>query len=280
MLTAFAEAVVATLKNPEPFEHFHQAVRSPIDFYALGLDLFRPIVDMEGSELLGTPNLEEIYTRWQKKENIFLFANHQSEADPQLLSLLLEERFAKLGEEMIFVAGERVITDPLAVPFSRGRNLLCIYSKKYFDIHKEKKLQMQEHNKKAIQILGSLLDEGGKCIYIAPSGGRDRRGPSGNFAPAPFDPQSIQLCRLLGSKAKRPTHFYPLALRTHAILPPPEGVQAELGEMRKISRASIAAGFGKAISFPEMEGIDKEEKKKRAAELAWSLMNDLYLSFK
>lgn len=276
ILTSFAEVVIESAKNPTRFEHFHRAVRGPIDSYALGLDLFRPIVDLKHSQIVGLEQLTEIHQKWKQNENIFLFANHQSEADPQLLSLLLEPHFPKLGEEMIFVAGERVVTDPLAVPFSRGRNLLCIYSKKYFDIHKEKRIEMQEHNKKAIQILANLLDEGGKCIYIAPSGGRDRPNPAGIFTVAPFDPQSIQLCRLLGSKAKRPTHFYPLALRTHAILPPPDGVQVELGEKRVINSASIAAGFGNAISFSESKELDKEERKQQAALYAWNLVNDLY----
>ena len=42
---------------------------------------------------------------------------------------------------MIFVAGERVITDPLAIPFSMGSNLLCIYSKRYIDHPPEKKIE-------------------------------------------------------------------------------------------------------------------------------------------
>jgi glycerol-3-phosphate O-acyltransferase len=177
---------------------------------------------------------------------------------------------------MIFVAGERVITDPFAIPFSMGRNLLCIYSKKYFDLHKEKRAQMQEHNKKSIKVLSKLLDEGGKCIYIAPSGGRDRPDRTGRFVVAPFDPQSIQLCRLLGSKAEKPTHFYPLGLYTHAILPPPEGVQKELGEKRNINHASIGAAFGKEIFFPEYTTEDKEEKKSLSAKYVWELVNNLY----
>ncbi len=49
---------------------------------------------------------------------------------------------------MIFVAGERVITDPLAVPASMGRNLLCIYSKRYIDHPPELKSEKQLHNKR------------------------------------------------------------------------------------------------------------------------------------
>ncbi len=34
---------------------------------------------------------------------------------------------------MVHVAGDRVTTDPVAVPFSKGRNLLCIYSKRHMN---------------------------------------------------------------------------------------------------------------------------------------------------
>ena len=34
---------------------------------------------------------------------------------------------------MIMVAGDRVTTDVVAVPFSKGRNLLCIFSKKHIE---------------------------------------------------------------------------------------------------------------------------------------------------
>ncbi len=55
----------------------------------------------------------------------------QTEADPQVTSLLFEkEGFQDLSERLISVAGHRVTTDPVCMPFRMGRNLLCIYSKK------------------------------------------------------------------------------------------------------------------------------------------------------
>jgi len=276
VFSKFAEALALLEKNKPHFDHFHRKVRSPFDFYALGLDLFRPIVNLDQSLLIGKEHIETIEELCKNKENVFLFANHQSEADPQLISLLLEKQFGALAEEMIFVAGERVITDPLAIPMSMGRNLLCIYSKKYFDIHKDRRLQMQEHNKKSIQVLGSLLDQGGACIYIAPSGGRDRPDKNAVFQVAEFDPQSIQLCRLLGSKSKQKTHFFPLALNTHGVLPPPDGLQVELGEKRKINRSAIGAAFGKEISFPEFGTQDKEERKTLGAKYVCQLVKNLY----
>lgn len=279
-LSDSVKAVLGEAADPKPFSHFHKAERSPIDYYALGLDLFRPIVDMQHSTLTGVENLRAIETKIKAGENVFLFANHQSEADPQLLSLLLEKQFPKLAEDIIFVAGERVITDPLAIPFSRGRNLLCIYSKKYFSVHLEKKSTMLEHNKKSIFQLTSQLKEGSKLVYIALSGGRDRANTEGIFEIAPFDPQNVQLCRLLGNKAP-PTSFHPLALRTYNILPPPDGLQVELGETRILRAGTIAAGFGQALDFTKIEepARDKEEKKLRSAQYVWDQVNAIYQSF-
>ena len=36
------------------------------------------------------------------------------------------------------MAGGRVVGDPLAQPFSMGRNLFCVHSKKYIDIEEDK----------------------------------------------------------------------------------------------------------------------------------------------
>lgn len=48
----------------------------------------------------------------------------QTEADPQVISLLMErEGYGELASQLINVAGHRVTTDPLAIPFSMGRNL-------------------------------------------------------------------------------------------------------------------------------------------------------------
>ena len=66
-------------------------------------------------------------------DNVVLFANHQSEADPQIFSVLLDPKYPGFAEQTIFVAGDRVTTDLLAGPFSMGRNLLCIFSKKHIE---------------------------------------------------------------------------------------------------------------------------------------------------
>ena len=264
---------------PYPFEPYHKKIRSPFDYYQFGLDFIRPLVDQEKSLIMGENNLHEIIRKLQEKENIIFLANHQTETDPQALSILLEKDFSRLGENMIYVAGERVTSDPLAIPFSMGCDLLCIYSKKYMDHPPELKHEKQLHNKKTMRLMSKLLSEGGKAIYVAPSGGRDRPDERGNIDVAPFDPASIQMFYLMAQKAEKPTHFYSLALATYAILPPPNTIQVELGEARSTQRAAIAVAFGEKIDMKSICPSDIKEKtllRQKRAEVIWDLVKRDY----
>lgn len=71
----------------------------------------------------------------------------------------------------------------------------------------------------------SLFKEGGQIIWVAPSGGRDRKDDNGEYQVAPFDPKSVEMFRLMADKAGRTTHFYPLSMLTYPICPPPEQVR-------------------------------------------------------
>lgn len=247
-------------KRPTHFQPFHKRVTEPFDHFAFGLDFFRPLIIKENSLLLGKSNAEAIDAAVKRGENVILLANHQTEGDPQTLSLLLEEDFPLLSREMIFVAGDRVITDPLAIPFSKGCNLLCIYSKKYIDHPPEKKHEKQLHNKRTMQLMSELLNEGGQCIYVAPSGGRDRRNSQGIYEVAPFDPQSIEMFYLMTKKAKAKTHFHTLALLTYKLLPPPDTVQIDLGETRLPKRMGMYAYFGEAENMDTFPGCRPDNK--------------------
>ena len=219
MMRRVLQAVDNQLVKPYQFEPYHQKMREPVDYYQLGIDFIKPLCDMKRSTLSGRSNLKQIAQYIEQGENVILFANHQIEADPQAISIMLEDCYPTLGEEMIFVAGERVLTDPLAAPFSMGRNLLCIYSKKYIDNPPEDQHKKQHHNQRTMQRMGELLAEGGHCIYVAPSGGRDRPNKEGIVELAPFDPQSIEMFHLIARKARTPTHFFP-SQPCHLLDPP------------------------------------------------------------
>ena len=265
--TELVKHVCYEATSPFQFEPFHKAIFEPIDYYSFGIEFMRSLV--EDVKLVGQDQLKLMQSKLLNKDNIVLFANHQTEADPQLISVALEKDFPEIAKQMIFVAGERVVTDPLAIPFSKGRNLLCIYSKRYIDIPPEQKLQKQLHNKKTMETMSLLLSQGGQIIYVAPSGGRDRKNDDGLIQIAPFDPQSIEMFLLMAKRAKRPTHFHTLALSTYDLLPPPVSIQTELGEQRLCQKTKIGFYFDEAIDLEKYAHLGDKHmiRQMRADEL-------------
>ncbi|MGH2638905.1 MAG: 1-acyl-sn-glycerol-3-phosphate acyltransferase [Rhabdochlamydiaceae bacterium] len=261
------------------FQPYHAAIRSPFDYYTFGNDFLKHLVDRSQSTILGHDYLKEIQLLLKKGHNVVFLANHQIEADPQALSVLLDDHYPGFAEKMIFIAGERVITDPVAIPFSLGRHLLCIYSKRYIDHPPEKKMEKQTHNKRVMELMSLLLKEGGKAIYVAPSGGRDRRSQEGVVEVAPFDAGSIELFYLMAQKAGTPTHFYPMSLVTYDVLPPPETIQIEVGEMRHAGRAPIHLAIGPELNmkvFPGSDVPDKKSRRSARANYIWNQVNNQY----
>lgn len=275
----FLHHVLEGYAHPYPFTSYHQMIRTPYDYYQFGLDFVRPLFDKEKSRLYHPENIEKILNQLAAGENVILLANHQTEVDPQLISLVLEERCPQFAAEIIFVAGDRVLTDPMAIPFSMGRNLFCIYSKRHIDTPPEKKAEKHHHNQRTIRKMQEVLSQGGKCVYVAPSGGRDRPDASGEVPVAPFDPESIEIFRLVGKQTKRPTHFYPLSLSTFSIFPPPQTIQVELGEERQTARDRALFWFGEEVDIDQCPGVEVEDRQaKRAAraQFVWSIVSEHY----
>jgi len=285
-LIQFLDCVVRQIEQPYPFELFHERVLSPLDYHAFGLDFFRPLINFKQSKVRGSANLDKIAQQLKNKENVILLANHQTEPDPQIIDLLLKKTHPQLAEEMIFVAGHRVTTDPMAVPFSLGRNLLCIYSKKYMDHPPEEKEQKLLHNQRTMKRMAQLLTEGGKCIYVAPSGGRDRRNTAGQIEIDPFDAQSIEMFYLMAKHAGQTTHFYPLTLATYHLTPPPAKIHAELGEERELNYSPVHIAFGAEIemeNFPRSgaasDAADKKMMRQERADYIHQLVVSEYKKF-
>jgi glycerol-3-phosphate O-acyltransferase len=279
----FMQAVASQLQRPHNFGPYHQAERAPVDYYQLGLDFISPLIDFSHSRVLGKEALINISEALKRKENAILLANHQTEIDPQIISLLLEKEHPRLAEEMIFVAGHRVVTDPLAIPLSLGRNLICIYSKRHIDHPPEKRSEKLQHNQLAMKVLQELLNEGGKCIYIAPSGGRDRKDENGQLQIAPFDPQAVEMFYLLAQRSSQPTHMHTLALKTYELLPPPEGIKVEIGETRKTSFAPCFLSFSAPIDMEQVgnahEIRDKKERRQVRADALYRQVVSDYSQF-
>lgn len=272
VLQTFLDLVAEQLAHPCPFALYHHRITKPFDYYNFGLDLLRPVVDFSASTALGLEHVNTMEAVLAAGNNVILFANHQTEPDPQAISLLLEKTHPKFAEEMIFVAGHRVTSDPLAAPFSKGRNLVCIFSKRHLDHPPEKKQEKLLYNQRAMKKLMELLAEGGKCIYVAPSGGRDRVNVKGEIEVARFDPQSIEMFSLIAQQSGKPTHFYPLALATYNLLPPPNSVEKALGERRHTLCTPIHLAFGREIdlnNFPGSDTSDKKQKRQLRADFIW-----------
>lgn len=270
----FLDFIQNQCQSPYPFNVYHKAEITPFNFYQFGLDIIRPLIQMEKSKILGESNLEQLLSQIQAKENVILFGNHQIEPDPQAISLLIEQKSPQLAFNMIFIAGHRVTTDPLAVPFSRGRNLICIYSKRYVEIPPELKKEKLLHNQKAMHKIVQLLEEGGNCIYLAPSGGRDRKNEQGQIEVAPFDPDSTEMFLLLSKKTERKTHFYPLSLYTYPLLPPPQTIKKTLGESRYTTTTPIHLYIGNEIDMHSFHGKDRKEIRIQRSNFIWEQVKE------
>lgn len=276
LLTTLVDLVLENIQTPFRFELYHKAIRSPFDYYQFGLDFVRPLIDMEHSSVKGDDVLKDIEAKLKRGENVVLLANHQTEADPQAISLMIESKYPHLAKDMIFVAGDRVVTDPMAIPFSMGCNLFCIYSKKYIDNPPENKVKKQLHNQKTMSEMSQKLAKGGICIYVAPSGGRDRKGKSGVVEVDPFDPSSIEMFYLMAKKAHTKTHFHTLALATFELLPPPETIQIELGEARQPKPGPVHLDFGPAIDMEAFSAENKKALRQVRANAIWQKVKEDY----
>jgi glycerol-3-phosphate O-acyltransferase len=101
---------------------------------------------------------------------VVLLANHQTEADPGVFAHMLSATHPNLATDVIYVAGDRVVTDPLCKPFSMGRNLFCVHSKKHMDDVPELKASKMETNRKTLVAMQRAFNKG-ECVG-ARAGGR------------------------------------------------------------------------------------------------------------
>jgi glycerol-3-phosphate O-acyltransferase len=220
-----------------------------LDFYTWGCHFFRPFIDMENSQVLGMDNIKKAADQIAAGENVIFLANHQSEADPQVVSIMLEKAgYPEHADKVVYVAGHKVTTDPLAIPFSMGRNLVCIHSKKHIDADPDTKSVKTRQNMAAMSGMLKKLKNGGCMLWVAPSGGRDRRDVNTGKTPiAPFDSKTIDMFRLMGNKSKKPTHFYSFAMVSYELCPPPDFIDPGVGEQRNFRFVPVGIKVGEEL---------------------------------
>lgn len=265
------------IEQPYVFELYHQAITEPENYTKFGCDFTRPLIDFAHSSCTGKEQLGQIEKWLLAKENVILLANHQVELDPQVLMLMLQDEYPEMIKRMVCVAGQKVLTNPLAVPFSLGCNLLCIFSRKYIDQDPSTRMDKQLHNQRTMKTMRHLLSQGGCCIYVAPSGGRDRMDENGTIKLAPFDPDSIEMLRLMAAGATSPTHFCPLALHTMPLLaPPPVG---SLEETLLPLRAPVHLHFCPEIALKASHSEDKHAARIEVAAAVFEKVEAAYRAF-
>jgi glycerol-3-phosphate O-acyltransferase len=135
VMSTVLDRILLQFENPFTFPSYHQRMLEPYDYYEFGQNYVRPLIDYRNSYLGNIGLFDEIEGYLKQGENVILLSNHQTEADPAVIALLLETTHPFLAENLTYVAGDRVVLDPFCKPFSMGRNLLCVYSKKHlYDI--------------------------------------------------------------------------------------------------------------------------------------------------
>ncbi|XP_038888414.1 glycerol-3-phosphate acyltransferase, chloroplastic isoform X2 [Benincasa hispida] len=258
-MTVALDRILLDVEDPFVFSPHHKAIREPFDYYTFGQNYIRPLIDFENSFVGNLSLFKDVEEKLHQGHNVVLISNHQTEADPAIISLLLEKTNPYIAENMIYVAGDRVIADPLCKPFSIGRNLICVYSKKHMLDIPELAETKRKANTRSLKEMAVLLRGGSQLIWIAPSGGRDRPDPStGEWYPAPFDASSVDNMRRLIHHSGVPGHLYPLALLCYDIMPPPSQVEIEIGEKRVISFSGAGLSVGPEISFDGITTATRE----------------------
>ncbi|CAL9091274.1 unnamed protein product [Musa textilis] len=278
MAVAF-DRVLLDVEDPFSFSPCHKAIREPFDYYMFGQNYLRPLIDFRTSYIGNLSLFFDMEEKLKQGHNIILFSNHQTEADPALIALLLERTNLYFAEKMAFVAGDRVVTDPLCKPFSMGRNLICIFSKKHMHDVPELVEMKKRANTRSLKEMALLLRSGSQVIWIAPSGGRDRPDPlTGEWNPAPFDASSVDNMRRLLDHSGVVGHMYPLALLCYEVMPPPREVEKQIGERRKISFHGIGLSVAPKINFVEITAgcENPDEAKEVFSQAAYDSMIEHY----
>ncbi|KAJ7953400.1 Glycerol-3-phosphate acyltransferase, chloroplastic [Quillaja saponaria] len=278
-MTVALDRIFLDVEDPFVFEPYHKAIREPFDYYMFGQSYIRPLVDFKNSYVGNISIFCEIEDKLKQGHNIIFISNHQTEADPAIIALLLEKTNPHIAENLIYVAGDRVIADPLCKPFSMGRNLICVYSKKHMLDVPELVEMKRKANTRSLKEMAFLLKRGSQIVWIAPSGGRDRPEPhTGEWYPAPFDTSSVDNMRRLAEHSGPQGHIYPLAILCHDIMPPPRQVEKEIGERRDISFHGTGLSVAPEISFSEIAAAYRspEEAKEAYTGALYNSVNEQY----
>eukprot|EP00199_Chlamydomonas_sp_CCMP681_P002346 CAMPEP_0119107128 /NCGR_PEP_ID=MMETSP1180-20130426/8098_1 /TAXON_ID=3052 ORGANISM="Chlamydomonas cf sp, Strain CCMP681" /NCGR_SAMPLE_ID=MMETSP1180 /ASSEMBLY_ACC=CAM_ASM_000741 /LENGTH=420 /DNA_ID=CAMNT_0007092569 /DNA_START=78 /DNA_END=1337 /DNA_ORIENTATION=+ len=268
-------ADTATLQFMKPYtfpSHHHRMLHDgerDYNYFEFGQRYTGSLLDWSSSVLGHRERWDHIASLLKQSHNVVLLANHQTEADPGVFAHMLMTTQPELATDVIYVAGDRVVTDPLSKPFSMGRNLFCVHSKKHLDDEPELKISKMETNRKTLVAMSRALNKGGCLMWIAPSGGRDRPKANDQYTPDPFDPAAVDLMRNLLTRAKQPGHLFPMAMYSWPMMPPPKTVDKVIGERRMTNFTPVGISLCEELDLKEiLKGIPEQDKDGQQRELA------------
>lgn len=279
MIATVVDRVLLQFEDPYNFPSFHQRMLEPFDYYDFGQQYTGNLVNFQQSYVGHLERWADVARYVEAGDNVVLVANHQTEADPAVFALLLEEIHPKLATDVIYIAGDRVVGDPMCKPFSMGRNLLCVHSKKRIDDIPELKDAKIKQNRRTILEMAKMLAKGGNLIWVAPAGGRDRPSAEDVFFPAPWDPSAVELMRKLGTSAKPKLHMFPMAMLSHNIMPPPKGIEKQIGEQRVCEFSGVAISLAEELDLETIARNapeDKEQSQEQLKDIAYQAMEKEY----
>lgn len=262
-----ADCVTLQFAKPYTFPSLHERMLVPYDYFEFGQRYVGTLTDMDNSVLGHRDRWDRVSALLAQGHSVVLLANHQTEADPGVFAHMLMASHPKLATDVIYVAGDRVVTDPLSKPFSMGRNLFCVHSKKHMDDIPELKAFKMETNRKTLVAMTRAMNKGGALIWIAPSGGRDRpkEQEGDHYTPDPFDPTAVELMRNLASRAKQPAHLIPMAMFSWPVMPPPKTVDKAIGERRMTNFTPVGISLCEELDVAAiLKGIDNKEAQQKA----------------
>lgn len=274
--STIADCVLNQFKDPYTFPSQHSRLLEPYNYYNFGQRYVASLTDFKNS-ILGRPDRwNAIKEMLAKGENVVLLANHQTEADPGVFAHMLEAAHPELATDVIYVAGDRVVTDPLCKPFSMGRNLFCVHSKKHINDVPELFAEKSETNRKTVVAMARRLNQGGALIWIAPSGGRDRPKADGAWSPDPFDSSAVDLMYSLAQRAKSPSHIFPMAMVSYKMMPPPPALEKSVGERRLTFFSAVGISLCEELDLTIAEGEDKSAKAAQISQTAFESVCEEY----
>lgn len=270
MFSTLLELSRRACENPLEFSSYHERIREPFDYYKFGFDFSSILLDVTKSHFIGHENVRKAEEYARQGHNVIFISNHQSEGDPYAIDFIFEWLAncpRQFCERLIFMAGDRVRNDPVVSPFSAGRNLLTVYSKKHINDVPEEREGKLLHNRRTIAETQRMFKKGGQTVWFAPSGGRDRRQPSGKVEISDFDEGAVDMMRFTALKSGKPCHFFPMALWTYDMLPPPTSVGgAQVGEERTVKYTPMHMFVGSEIdwSLSGSEGVTGKMERRIA----------------